>query len=310
MINCRPPFLLGLLLVASLGVGCAPLGDVMYNMTMDGLAQELGLEERLLHVDGTPVAAYVRDGDDPLLLSHGITSNKEGWLNVAGALGDRGIVLPDLLGHGDTPPTDEPMSAAHQAEVLGGLLDELGIEQAHLVGMSMGGHITGELALQRPDLARSATFIASVGWQGAEPAEFDVALETGETSFDQPTREAVDAFWEWLVLEPPPDLPGPVLDYLVEERIARNDTYIQVFRDYEPTRFSIEDRLGDIDAPVNAIWCPADRMAHISAARELEDETGGRVILIEGCGHLPQLEQPEATGQALAEILEQLETAD
>jgi pimeloyl-ACP methyl ester carboxylesterase len=248
----------------------------------------------------------VREGDDPVLVVHGFTSDKDGWLEVAKGLGERGLVIPDLLGHGDTPAVDEPMTAARQAEAMGGVLDALELSDVHIAGMSMGGHVIGELALQRPELVRSATFISAVGWQGAEAAEFDDAIERGEASFDVTTREAFDAFWEWLVIEPP-DLPGPVLDYLAEERIARNDMVMQIFNDYEPTRFSIDGRLDEIEAPVNAIWCPADRMADITAAEELEAETGGKVTRLDGCAHLPQLEQPAATSQALSAILEEVE---
>ena len=199
------------------------------------------------------------------------------------------------------------MTAAHQAEIMAGLLDALEIRQAHIVGMSMGGHVSGELALQRPDLARSVTFIASVGWQGAQPAQFDVALEAGAASFDTPTEAAVEDFWKWLVKSPPPDLPGPVLDYLSEDRVARSPKVMRIFADYRPSRFSLEGRLSDIKAPVNGIWCPADRMADISAADELTAQTGARVTRLDDCGHLPQMEQPEATGKALAAILAEVE---
>jgi pimeloyl-ACP methyl ester carboxylesterase len=109
------------------------------------------------------------------------------------------------------------------------------------------------------------------------------------------------------VLSPPPDLPGPILDYQAEQRIARNATVMKIFDDYGPDRFSLEGRLGDIAAPVNGIWCPADRMADISAAEELERDTGGQVTRLDGCAHLPQLEQPEETGEALAAILDEVE---
>jgi 2-hydroxy-6-oxonona-2,4-dienedioate hydrolase len=289
------------------GAGCVSLGGFMYRHHMEGLADDLKVEARTIDVGGVPVAAYVREGHDPVLMLHGFTSNKEGWLNVARGIGDRGLVIPDLLGHGRTPPTPEPMTAVRQADVVAGLLDALGLTRVHVTGMSMGGHIAGELALRRPDLVRSVTFIDAVGWQGAEPSQFDRALARGDASFDTPTPEAVDAFWNWLVVSPPPDLPGPILAYLREDRVARNRTVLQIFEDYEPTRFSLEGRLGEIAAPVNAIWCPADRMADITAADELAVETGAKVTRLEGCGHLPHLEQPEATGAALAAILTRVE---
>lgn len=299
--------LLSLALLMLPVAGCVSIGRFMYHHHVDGQADDLRVHRRTIDVGGVRVAAYVRDGHDPVLMLHGFTSSKEGWLNVLKSVGDRGLIVPDLLGHGQTPATDEPMTAAHQADVMAGLLDALGIRCAHVVGMSMGGHIAGELALRRPDLVRSVTFIDAVGWQGATPAEFDRALASGEASFDTPTRGAVDRFWYWLVAKPPPDLPGPVLDYRSSVRVSRNRIVMKVFRDYEPTRFSLQGRLREIAAPVNAIWCTADRMADISAADELAAETGAEVTRLDGCGHLPQLEQPGATGAALAAILDKVE---
>lgn len=288
--------------------GCASMGKAMYGGWRDGLVEEVGLTTKTVEVEGETVAVYVRQGRDPVLVLHGFTSNKEGWLTVAKTLGDRGLIIPDLLGHGGTPPSDKPMTAAYQARIMAGVLDELKIETAHVVGMSMGGHIAGELALQRPDLARSVTFVSAVGWRGDREAEFDAALERGEASFDNPTREAVAAQWKWLIVADEPDFPGPVRTYLADERVARNEVVLRIFEDYAPTRFSLEGRLSEIQAPVSAIWCPADRMADISAAEELVALTGAPLTRLDGCAHLPQLEQPEATGRALVGFFETVES--
>ncbi|PWW03998.1 pimeloyl-ACP methyl ester carboxylesterase [Hoeflea marina] len=106
------------------------------------------------HADGVPV-----------LLIHGFASTAHvnwvypGWFKSLGDAGYRVLAL-DNRGHGQS---DKPHdAAAYTPEIMAadaaGLLDELGIDHAHVMGYSMGARITAFLALARPDLVRSAVF--------------------------------------------------------------------------------------------------------------------------------------------------------
>ena len=66
--------------------GCAAIGEAMYGSWRDGLVEDVGVEARTVTVKGRPVAAYLRKGRDPVLVLHGFTSNKEGWLTTAAEL--------------------------------------------------------------------------------------------------------------------------------------------------------------------------------------------------------------------------------
>lgn len=115
---------------------------------------------------------------EPLVLLHGLGSNRRVWRPVCDRLATRHRVLPvDLPGFGESPPLPEqvePTPRALAAEVIQ-LLDELGIERPHLVGNSLGGWVAVELA--RQGRARSLTLLSPAGlWRQDAPAVARISL--------------------------------------------------------------------------------------------------------------------------------------
>jgi len=92
----------------------------------------------------------------PVVLLHGIASNKEFWLPLVDELAARGrrVIVPDLLGHGGSPSPDYiDYSTADQAKAVIALLNKLRVRQYVLVGHSMGSLVASRIASLRPDAA-------------------------------------------------------------------------------------------------------------------------------------------------------------
>ena len=102
---------------------------------------------------------YQFDGpaDRPvLLMSNSLMSNLTMWDLTVPALADRFRILRyDTRGHGQTTVTPGPYSIAMLADDAIGLLDALGIRQAHIMGLSMGGMIAQQIGARYPDRALS-----------------------------------------------------------------------------------------------------------------------------------------------------------
>lgn len=101
----------------------------------------------------------------PVLLIHGFASTAHvnwvfpGWFKTLDAAGYRIIAL-DNRGHGqsDKPHDPEAYHPEMMAQDAAGLLDQLGIASAHVMGYSMGARISAFLSIARPDLVRSVVF--------------------------------------------------------------------------------------------------------------------------------------------------------
>jgi pimeloyl-ACP methyl ester carboxylesterase len=100
----------------------------------------------------------------PLLLITGYAVTKEMWDQgfVRALSARRRVILMDNRGMGPSPAPGTAFSISDMARDAALLLDRLGINQAHVLGWSMGGMVAQELALQRPELVRTLTLYATV----------------------------------------------------------------------------------------------------------------------------------------------------
>lgn len=99
---------------------------------------------------------------EPLLLLHGLGSRSEDWqLQIPAFAGRYRMVTTDMRGHGRTSKPPGPYSVPMMAADVFGLLDGLGIDAAHVAGLSMGGMIAFQMAVDRPERVRSLVIVNS-----------------------------------------------------------------------------------------------------------------------------------------------------
>lgn len=106
---------------------------------------------------------YVDEGEGvPVVMIHGLAGDLSAWKPQVAALSARHrVVALDNRGAGHSTQIDEPISTADLARDTIGLMERLGITDAHVVGRSMGGAVAQIIALERPDLVRSLVLCAS-----------------------------------------------------------------------------------------------------------------------------------------------------
>lgn len=106
---------------------------------------------------------YIDEGEGfPIVFIHGLAGDLSAWLPQARLLSDRYRVIAfDNRGAGKSTQVDEPVSTLDLARDTIGLMEKLGVGQAHIVGRSMGGAIAQHIALERPDMVRSLVLCAS-----------------------------------------------------------------------------------------------------------------------------------------------------
>jgi pimeloyl-ACP methyl ester carboxylesterase len=242
---------------------------------------------------------YVRQGSgETLLLVHGLGGDRITWKPVLTRLAARhDVVVVDLPGFGASPPLpgEQAPTARAFAASLAGLLDELGIERAHVAGNSLGGWIALELALL--GRARTVTTLCAAGmWSRPLDPQPDL-----------PIRRFGRLLAPGLGLAmAPPTLRRRLLAAFVAhpERVPRKDAarmaasyiaapaYAATSREMRADRFRAA---AEVDVPVTLAWGEHDRLI-----RPRDPGIGGvRMVFLQGCGHVPTWDDPELVTQVI-----------
>jgi pimeloyl-ACP methyl ester carboxylesterase len=228
----------------------------------------------------------------PLVLVHGAGGSAELWPRQLDGLADVArVVAPDLPGHGALGRRGRPTIAAY-AEWLDGFLTAVVEEPAVLVGHSMGGAIAQALALQRPERLAGLVLIATGARLRVLPRLVELLRRDPRAgqSVLQELSFGADA---------------PAECSAMVARVLHEAAPLVTLGDFLACdRFDVRDRLSALRIPTLVLAGTADRLTPPRYPRFLVDTiAGARLVEIEGAGHFPQLERPEAVNAAIRAFL-------
>ena len=247
---------------------------------------------------------YERQGSgEPLLLVHGLGGDRVTWKPVMdGLAADFDVIAVDLPGFGASPPLvrDRTPTPRALAEVLAELLDELGIERAHIAGNSLGGWVALELALLDRALTVTALCAAGMWSQALGPRPELPVRRVGRLV--APTLGLVMA---------PTAVRRRLMSLFVAhpDRVPRKDAarmagsyiaapgYVATNREMRADRFR---GAADIDVPVTLAWGERDRLIR---PRD-PGIPGARTVFLKGCGHVPTWDDPGLVTQVILQTAE------
>jgi pimeloyl-ACP methyl ester carboxylesterase len=96
---------------------------------------------------------------EPVLAIHGVSSHRKLWGWLRAEAPDLTLVAPDLRGRADSVDVEGPSSMAQHVEDMVAVLDALGLDAVHVLGMSMGGFVAVHLAHHHPDRVKSLVLV-------------------------------------------------------------------------------------------------------------------------------------------------------
>lgn len=260
--------------------------------------------------------AYLDVGEGPpVILIHGFGGSMWQWEHQLPALSPTfRVITPDLIGSGLSDKPEIEYRPEQMLEYFVEFMDNLHIQQAALVGNSMGGGLAMGMALTHPKRVTKLVLIdglpANVREKITSPS-IKRALETGTPSW-------LVSFGNWLFggLMTESILKEIVYDHslltpAVLERSNRNRRRPALIRPLMTVRDTLPlweadlaQRIGEIGHPTLVLWGEEDRVFPISVGEELHRAIkGSQFIPIPKAGHIPQWEQPAIANQAMVEFI-------
>lgn len=256
-----------------------------------------GFVRHAAEVGGNETVWWERGSGPPLVLVHGVNDQAGSWFLVASKFADHyRVLLPDLPGHGESAPASGPLKMTTLLDGFQGWLEtQVKPEDAPvLVGNSMGAWIALLTALRRPELV-SRVVVVNGGPLRGETSDLDLFPRDREAA-----RRLMAA------LRDPGSLPtsNEMLDDLVR-RAPSSQAARMVEEQKDLESYLLEDeRLGEIQTPVDILWGESDRyLGRRYADRLAAGLPNVRLTLIERCGHVPQVECPASFARTLKEVL-------
>tara|TARA_R110000772_G_scaffold232416_8_gene343803 strand:+ start:2814 stop:3638 length:825 start_codon:yes stop_codon:yes gene_type:complete len=141
-------------------------------------------------IEGHQIAYEEMGEGSPLLLIHGIPTNRALWRNVMPTLAaNHRVITPDLLNFGESDmPVDTDVSINAQSRIIRKFMDALGISRANIVAHDIGGGVAQLIAVKHPEKVNRLVLIDSVCFDSWPIPEFEPLLEPGveqETSVEE-----------------------------------------------------------------------------------------------------------------------------
>src|SRR5438067_7839619 len=244
----------------------------------------------------------------PIVLLHGLGGDGSRWRpNIEPLARDFHVFALDQIGFGQS---DKPLANYHTgmlAEFLVGFLKAVNVPKASLVGNSMGAGVALYTAAKIPDavdrivLADGGGFRTAGDRPAAPPTPEQLHRQQIQNSV---TREETREFFRILFHDK-----SLVTDKMVDDQLAmRLRSAFTITKVQESGAKGLgsltEEQVRGVKAPTLIVWGKYDELANPAGADRLERTIpGSRKVIIDDCGHMPQLEKADEFNRIVRDFL-------
>lgn len=247
---------------------------------------------------------YERAGEGPpLVLLHGFVGDSREWRGVTLGLSDEfSVVAWDAPGAGRSSDPLDSFRMPEYADCLVGFLAALGIERAHVAGLSFGGALALELYRRHPAVPTALVLAgAYAGWSGSLPADVvDQRLRRSLQLAELPADQFVAAMLPTL-------FPASANTEIVA-------AFARIMADRHPAGFrmmaralaeaDLRDVLPGVRVPTLLVYGDEDVRAPLEVAHALGAAIpASRLVVLPGVGHMSNVEVPERLNEEIRAFL-------
>ena len=238
---------------------------------------------------------------ESLIFIHGLGSSSRDWeYQVAYFAGSFKTLVFDLRGHGRSDKPAGPYSMQLLAQDTAALIKELKLEPVYLVGISLGGMVALQLALDSPELVKSLVLVNTVS---------EVPVRTLKERFELKLRLTVAALLgmrylgKLLAKRLFPKSSQQSIRELFVERWAENDPASYRAALQAVIGWSVTDKLDKLDIPLLVVAAEYDYIPLSAKASIVDLVKNAELLVIKDSRHGTPVDQPEVFNRVLSDFL-------
>jgi len=279
----------------------------------------MDMQNQWIQVNGLRIHTMTAgEQGSPVVLLHGggIDSARLSWELLLPVLAQtHRVFAADWPGYGDSDKPQADYSMDYYIQFLAALMAAWGLDQASLVGISLGGGVALGYTLRAPEHVARLVLVDSYGLQSKAPLHQLSYLLVKLPLFNALTwalvrrsRAMLRASLQGLLHNP-----GAVTEALVDQALLEVQKpgaarAWMVFQNSEMlwrgARTCYLERLGELTAPTLIIHGRQDRAVPLSCAEQAHTRIqGSQLQILEGCGHWPQRDHPDEFNRLVADFL-------
>lgn len=249
---------------------------------------------------------YIEAGSGPaVILLHGLGGDATNWAFTVPALASRfHVYVPDQIGFGKSDKPQINYRVATLVDFLDGFYKKLAIQKASIVGNSLGGWTAMAFALAHPEKVDRLVLVDSAGYSPARLGTPKLAREV-MMGLNPSTLEGERQLLQLILYNKKMVTPA-FAEQAFAAKMRKGDGYTinqfidSIIRDED----YLDGKLAAIKAPTLVLWGKQDMLTPVTGATALsQDIAGSELVILDHCGHVPQIECAEPTNAALLKFL-------
>jgi 3-oxoadipate enol-lactonase len=240
----------------------------------------------------------------PVVLIHGYPFNRSLWDEQVAALSSSyRVIAPDLRGFGDTDASSGPATMNRMADDVARLMDHLGISQAVIGGLSMGGYVALAFYKQFPSRVRALVLADTRAQADTEEAK-QTRVQQAEKALSEGMAGIADAMLPKLLtpetVSKRPEIVKRVRDMMLKTKPEGAASALLGMAEREDQT----PLLSKITSPTLILVGAEDAITPVADSEKMHNAiAGSRLVVLENAGHVSNLERSEVFYRTFKDFL-------